>query len=605
MSDVSPDVADTTAIFAVQIIVFTSNFGTFMVLPLLALVIEERGGTSFHIAAAFIAFKLASFFTTPLYATFLERYGLQKWNTMPCVLGTAFAHLILALAQDPYLSIAGMFVWGCSRSSSLLSKTYFATTLPPDLASYYVAQSYLIISLSAITAPFCGGFLFSLGEFAPFIAALGLWLPSVAFAVSNVKVAVTPNLPDEPSSDTSEGIATRNEVACENDVSREELQIQMEEGLEKVRKEMETAVRGETEARGNELKHTRGAVEKVEKDIQVLRTDMLHRDITEDMRKAQDAKLRALATDIEAVQQELLTKLVEEERTRLQAMREFRQEMENRHSTTDGRQAQSEVKDSKETIDELLSIVKHKASAQDMMDRFEALQHEIDQKQSKEERLTKQEKRANYLSAGLSSQSATAASPASPAAAAWQNLSRNPVFEPEHTDEEESLDAMKEERVSDNIADSQPVAQSSNEPQFGSYVIVATFFAGAIACIVASATQPFLMLYARDKFDMDATKISLVITVGELSGFLMTILLQQKPNLTAPGGLSACVGLVPALLLQYFSKEEQSASFEGTGLFYVGVVLTLTAYQILRLQWDPILLRHMKREQAGMTFGKH
>eukprot|EP00854_Cymbomonas_tetramitiformis_P004116 gene4116-5091_t len=486
----------------------------------------------------------------------------------------------------------------------------------------------------------------------------------------------------------------------------ESLRQQMEEGLEKVHKEMEIAMRGETEARGNELKHTRGAVEQVEKDIQVLRTDMLHRDvrhgdalkhsadllenqldsglervhnssrqlteelaknldtantrlegknlaapsinkqgkqtaealasvrdeleekiaseskasgntvksvqsvleskiatevrslaqaaevlhaevesrtrqaaetetrqrqqhkdleertsevegrmqshiqlsedtaalvetklrnqqqvvqemhadlesrlrsngqITEDMRKAQDAKLRALATDIEAVQQELLTKLVEEERTRLQAIREFRQEMENRHSTTDGRQAQamramsgdvenqmtkveskleqelgdliqaervarkeeteqimqeirqavdsrlasdglgqrdalehaianfdgraedlsreltaklkeseshlqqqlqqegqarqqmetlaisdfqklqedvvavknevkSEVKDCKETIDELLSIVKHKASAQDMMDRFEELQHEIDQKQSK------------------------------------------------------------------------------------------------------------------------------------------------------------------------------------------------------------------------------
>ncbi|KAK3254880.1 hypothetical protein CYMTET_35921, partial [Cymbomonas tetramitiformis] len=59
----------------------------------------------------------------------------------------------------------------------------------------------------------------------------------------------------------------------------ESLRQQMEEGLEKVHKEMEIAMRGETEARGNELKHTRGAVEQVEKDIQVLRTDMLHRDV--------------------------------------------------------------------------------------------------------------------------------------------------------------------------------------------------------------------------------------------------------------------------------------------------------------------------------------
>ncbi|KAK3280789.1 hypothetical protein CYMTET_11390 [Cymbomonas tetramitiformis] len=350
-----------------------------MVFPLLALVIEERGGTSFHTAAAFIAFKLACFFTTPLYSIFLDLYGLHKWIIMPCVLGTTFAYLILALAQDPYLSIAGML-------------------------------------------------------FAPFIAGLGLWLSSVAFAVSNVKVAA-PNLSDEPSSDTSEGtplqddptlesfsIDTRNEDACENDVSREEMQSQ--ESCLRVEKELST----------------------------------------------------------------------------------------------------------------------------------------------------------QYLS---------------------------PIFEPENTDEEESLDAMKEERVSDNIADSQPVAQSSNEPQFGSYVIVATFLAGAIFSTVQAATSQFLMIYARDKFDVDDVKVSSVLTVGELNAFLLAILMQQKPNLVAPGGLFACVGLVPSLLLQYYSKEEQSASFEGFGLFAVGVVLTLIAFSMIRRQFDPILLRHVKRDQAALTFGKH
>eukprot|EP00854_Cymbomonas_tetramitiformis_P021468 gene21468-25821_t len=275
--------------------------------------------------------------------------------------------------------------------------------------------------MSAITAPVFGGILYSLGDSAPFIAGLGLWLSSVAFAVSNVKVAA-PNLSDEPSSDTSEGtplqddptlesfsIDTRNEDACENDVSREEMQSQ--ESCLRVEKELST----------------------------------------------------------------------------------------------------------------------------------------------------------QYLS---------------------------PIFEPENTDEEESLDAMKEERVSDNIADSQPVAQSSNEPQFGSYVIVATFLAGAIFSTVQAATSQFLMIYARDKFDVDDVKVSSVLTVGELNAFLLAILMQQKPNLVAPGGLFACVGLVPSLLLQYYSKEEQSASFEGFGLFAVGVVLTLIAFSMIRRQFDPILLRH-------------
>ncbi|KAK3285460.1 hypothetical protein CYMTET_6936 [Cymbomonas tetramitiformis] len=186
------------------------------------------------------------------------------------------------------------------------------------------------------------------------------------------------------------------------------------------------------------------------------------------------------------------------------------------------------------------------------------------------------------------------------------NLS--PIFEAKHTDEEESLDIINEERVSGNISLSQPVAQSSNEPQFGSYVIVATSMAaGAIfSKTVNSATNQILMFYAMDKFDVDAVTVSSVMTVGELGAFLLTILLQQKPDLTAPGGLYACVGLVASLLLQHFSKEEQSTSFEGFGLFAVGVVLTLTVmFQTLRLQFDPILLRHLNRDQAAMAFGKH
>ncbi|KAK3257334.1 hypothetical protein CYMTET_33575 [Cymbomonas tetramitiformis] len=401
-----------------------------MVFPLLALIIEERGGTSSHTAAAFIAFKLATFFTTPLCSLLLSRYGLQKWTIIPCVLVTTFAHLILVLAQDPYLSIAGMAVWGCAPSSKMLSKTYFATTLPPDLASYYVGQNYVITGVSAIIAPFFGGFLFSLGDSAPFIAALILWLSSVAFAVSNVKVAA-PNLFDEPSSDTSEGTPQQDDPTFESCS-------------------------------------------------------------------------------------------------------------------------------------------------------FDTLN-------------------ARALENNVSRRAACPRGKSTPCNISAQFSKITPY------DEEESLDTIKEECVSDNIADSQPVAQSSNEPQFGSYVIVATFMAGGLFCTITSTILPFLMLYAREKFNASTVEVSFVITVGELSAFLLTNLLQQKPNLRAPGGLLACVGLVPSLLLQYFSKEEQpqSTSFEGFGLFVVGVVLTLIVFQTLRLQFVPILLRHVNRDQAAMAFGKH
>eukprot|EP00854_Cymbomonas_tetramitiformis_P016654 gene16654-19786_t len=124
MADVSPDVPGTTAIFAVHIVSFSSHFAMVMVFPLLALVIEERDGTAFHTAAAFIAFKLASFFTTPLYSTFLDRCGLQKWVIMPCVLGTTFAQLILALAQAMARQFSG------ARAVPLLSASSCPLRVP-------------------------------------------------------------------------------------------------------------------------------------------------------------------------------------------------------------------------------------------------------------------------------------------------------------------------------------------------------------------------------------------------------------------------------------------------------------------------------------------
>ncbi|KAK3264424.1 hypothetical protein CYMTET_26838 [Cymbomonas tetramitiformis] len=401
-----------------------------MISTILALVIEDRGGTPFHTAAAYIAFKIANFFSTPLFSAFLDRDGLQNWMIISCVLGNTFAYLFLALAQDPYLSLAGMAVWGFSASPvPLLSKTYFATTLPPDLASYYVLQNRMAICIAATISPFFGGFLFTgYGDVAPFIGSLGLWLSSVAFAARNIKVPARDlygelsdtsegtRMQDDPTLETS-SYDTRNEDARENDVSREEMQ-------------------------------------------------------------------------------------------------------------------------------------------------------------SQESRLCEETEQIT--------------------------LSRNPTFEAEPTDEVESLDTVKGDRVSDNIPDSQPVAQSSN----GSYVIVATFMAGSMFQACFSTNNPLLILYARNKFDVDAVDVSLVITVGEAGALLKTILMQQKPDLLAPGGLFACVGLVWALLLQYFSKEEQSISFEGIGLFYVGVVLSLITYHVIRLQFDAILLRCVNKNEAAIMFGK-
>ncbi|KAK3236204.1 hypothetical protein CYMTET_53639 [Cymbomonas tetramitiformis] len=149
-----------------------------------------------------------------IYSTLLDRHGLQLWITMPCVLGGPLAYLILALVHDPYLFIAGMALWGCSRNIPLFAKTYFATTLSPDLAIHYNSQSCTMGSIAAVTAPFCGVFLFTLGSKAPFVTALGVLLASVAFALPNVKLTAR-SLSGEPSSDTFESTRSQEKPTLE------------------------------------------------------------------------------------------------------------------------------------------------------------------------------------------------------------------------------------------------------------------------------------------------------------------------------------------------------------------------------------------------------
>jgi len=176
-----------SAVFFIFMTVLLDTIGFGIILPVLPGLIMELTGKGLSAAAIYggwlwFVFAVLQFFCAPLLGNLSDQYGRR-----PVILFSLFAlgldYLVMGLAPTIAWLFVGRAVAGMAGASYTPAYAYLADISPPEKRAQNFGLVGAAFGMGFILGPAIGGVLGELGPRAPFLAAAGIALVNVVFAI--------------------------------------------------------------------------------------------------------------------------------------------------------------------------------------------------------------------------------------------------------------------------------------------------------------------------------------------------------------------------------------------------------------------------------------
>jgi MFS transporter, DHA1 family, tetracycline resistance protein len=174
------------------IMVFVDLFGYGMILPLLPFYVQRQAGGASAAGTVGALYALMQLISGPALGAFSDRHG-RRPILLICLLGTAFADLILGLAGSLWIIYLAVALDGITGGNLTTAYAYIADVTTPQTRAHGLGLVGAAFGLGLMAGPAFGGLLSRFGLSAPAFTACLIALGNVVFGL----LALPESLPPE------------------------------------------------------------------------------------------------------------------------------------------------------------------------------------------------------------------------------------------------------------------------------------------------------------------------------------------------------------------------------------------------------------------------
>ncbi|MDP1602736.1 MAG: MFS transporter, partial [Legionella sp.] len=164
----------------ILIAVFVDMLGYGIMLPLLPFFVQAQDGGAAIAGGLMSLYASVQLVSGPILGALSDRFG-RKPILLLCLLGTAFAYLLLGLADSLSLIFLAVFIDGLTGSNLTLAHAYIADTTTSETRARGLSLAGVAFGLGIMSGPALGGLLSGFGLSIPALIAASLAFGNTIF----------------------------------------------------------------------------------------------------------------------------------------------------------------------------------------------------------------------------------------------------------------------------------------------------------------------------------------------------------------------------------------------------------------------------------------
>ncbi len=162
-----------SSLIFILIAVFVDMLGYGIMLPLLPFFVQAQDGGAAIAGGLMSMYASIQLVSGPILGALSDRFG-RKPILLLCLLGTAFAYLLLGLADSLALIFLAVFIDGLTGSNLTLAHAYIADTTTAETRARGLSLAGVAFGLGIMSGPALGGLLSGFGLSIPALIAASL-----------------------------------------------------------------------------------------------------------------------------------------------------------------------------------------------------------------------------------------------------------------------------------------------------------------------------------------------------------------------------------------------------------------------------------------------